>query len=90
MNLVLKLHRQHVPKQDVILVYSSLCTVFPTTVHTVHEAIGVEGWGKGSVCGKKNSSQISSELRLKAYERLRKDSVILKLNILGQSGKRYV
>lgn len=49
-NLVQKLHRQHVPKQDVILVYSSLCTVFPTTVHTVHEAIGVEGWGKESVC----------------------------------------
>lgn len=38
----------------------------------------------------KKYSQISSGLRLKAYERLRNDSMILKMNFLGLSGKCYV
>lgn len=44
-----------------------------------------------AMCGRMvRCSQISSGLRLKAYERLRSDSMILKMNFLGLIGKHYV
>lgn len=75
--------------KPLFLVYVS--SVFTTTVHTVNKATmcGKMGENKAFV-KKKSSSQISSGLCLEAYERLRKDSMILKLNFLGLSGKRYV
>lgn len=67
-----------------------LPSVFTTTVHTVHKAAMCGRMVKRNHLQKKSSSQISSGLRLKASERLRKDSMILKLNFLGLRGKRYV